>query len=144
MANEIPIGKYRCDLCIFSIAEKWMGIALRDFTFDPKQKSEIEKKWWLFFHNYHLLLFVCFFFQILRKWTCLKFLSKRKTIVIFFWSDSTRLIEINVWNLVVKHPSKFSSTYNVFVKLLMWLRTSESHVNCIGQFLWHSIHNGCQ
>ena len=43
-ANEIPIGKYRCDLCIFSIAEKWMGIALRDFTFDPKQKSEIEKK----------------------------------------------------------------------------------------------------
>ena len=44
MANEI--GKYRVTTCeqrIFSIAEKWMGIALRDFTFDPKQKSELEK-----------------------------------------------------------------------------------------------------
>ena len=43
------LGKYRCDLCIFSIAEKWMGIALRDFTFDPKQKSEIEKNDGYFF-----------------------------------------------------------------------------------------------
>ena len=68
MANEIPIGKYRCDLCIFSIAEKWMGIALRDFTFDPKQKSEIEKKLRLFFSQLSsFIIFVCFFYQILRK-----------------------------------------------------------------------------
>ena len=45
-----------------------MGIALRDFTFDPKQKSEIEKKNdGFFFPQLSSFIIVCFFFQILQK-----------------------------------------------------------------------------
>ena len=124
---------------------KMDGNCFEGFHIWPQTKIWDRKKIKVIFFTIIIFYYICLFLlSDSSKKTCLKFLSKRKTIVIFFWSDSTRLIEINVWNLVVKHPSKFSSTYNVFVKLLMWLRTSESHVNCIGQFLWHSIHNGCQ
>ena len=120
---------------------KMDGNCFEGFHIWPQTKIWDRKKNDGFFFTIIIFYYLSVSISRFFKKTCLKFLSKRKTIVIFFRSDSTRLIEINVWNLVVKHPSKFSSTYNVFVKLLMWLRTSESHVNSIGQFLWHSIHN---
>ena len=77
------LGKYRCDLCIFSIAEKWMGIALRDFTFDPKQKSEMEKKLRLFFHYYHLLLYLFVSFIRFFEKNLFEISIRKKTIVFF-------------------------------------------------------------
>ena len=119
---------------------KMDGNCFEGFHIWPQTKVWDRKKNDVFFSQ--LLSFLVSFSRLFEK--KLVEISVQKKNNSIFLSDSTRLIEINVWNLVVKHPSKFSSTYNVFVKLLMWLRTSESRVNCIGQFIWHSIHNGCQ
>ena len=77
---------------------KMDGNCFEGFHIWPQTKIWDRKKMTVIFFSQlsSFIIFVCFFYQILRKRTCLKFLSKRKTIV-FFWSDSTRLIEINVW-----------------------------------------------
>ena len=89
------------------------------------------------------LTFFLFFFEFIKGRTgdaeceLEKFVVKKASLIFFNQTIETH------WDQCLKFGEAPQPTENFLylqrLRQLLWLHTSESHVNCIGQFLWHYI-----